>query len=309
MEYKMLKAEESSVELVDGRKIRFETGRLAKQAAGAAFLQIGDAAVLATVCFGPEKEADFFPLTVEYKEKAYATGRLPGGYIKREGRPSEDEILTARIIDRPIRPMFPENFTREVQVVVQVMSADRSFDPGVFGVSAASLAIGLSELPFEEQVAAVRVAVVDGKPIVNPTYAQIESSELDMVVSGSVNSVVMVEGGAFEVNEQLLIDAVIAGHEVIKTMCRAQQDLVNRCAKPKQVLVAKHPSEETLKATELVKTVVKVELDKILHADMVKTTLYPAIAKLQEVLLSDDRIKAFIGEDASKKAEIKAIYS
>jgi len=305
----MLKAEESFVELADGRKLRFETGRLAKQAAGSAFLQIGDAAVLATVCFGPEKDADFFPLTVEYKEKAYSTGRLPGGYIKREGRPSEEEILTARIIDRPIRPMFPANFTREVQVVVQVLSADRGFDPGVFGVAAASLAIGLSELPFEEQVAAVRVAVVEGKPIVNPTYAQIEVSELDMVVSGTVNSVVMVEGGAFEVNEQVLIDAVLAGHEVIKTMCRAQQDLVNRCAKPKQAIAPKHPSEETIKATELVKTVVKVELDKILHADMVKTELYPAIAKLQEILLSDDRIKAFVGEDASKKAEIKAIYS
>lgn len=305
----MLKAEEASVSLADGRKLRFETGRLAKQAAGSAFVQIGDAAILATVCFGPDKDADFFPLTVEYKEKAYATGRLPGGYIKREGRPSEDEILTARIIDRPIRPMFPENFVREVQVVVQVVSADRGFDPGVFGVSAASLAIGLSELPFEQQVAAVRVAVIEGKPVVNPTYAQIEVADLEMVVSGTVNSVVMVEGGAYECDEQTLVDAVLAGHEVIKTMCKAQQELVDRCSKAKMALVAKHSSEETAKALELVKTVVKTELDAILHADMVKTTLYPAIAKLQEKLLADDRIKAFIGESEEKKAEIKGIYS
>jgi len=309
VEYKMLKAEEASLNLADGRKLRFETGRLAKQAAGSAFVQIGDAAILATVCFGPEIAADFFPLTVEYKEKAYATGRLPGGYIKREGRPSEDEILTARIIDRPIRPMFPENFNREVQVVVQVLSADRSFDPGVFGVAAASLAIGLSDLPFEEQVAAVRVAVVEGKPIVNPTYAQLEASDLELVVSGTEHSVVMVEGGAYEADEKTLIEAVQAGHEVIKAMCHAQAELVARCAKTKLVLKPKHASEETAKALELVKSVVKSELDVILHADMVKTQLYPAIAKLQEKMLTDDRIKAFIGEDDGKKAEIKSIYS
>lgn len=304
----MLKAEEAVVNLADGRKIRLETGRLAKQAAGSALIHIGDAAILATVCFGPEMDADFFPLTVEYKEKAYASGKLPGGYVKREGRPSEDEILTARIIDRPIRPMFPENFNREVQVVVQILSADRAFDPGVFGVTAASLAIGLSELPFEDQVAAVRVVVIDGKPVVNPTYAQLDQSELDLVVAGTANSVLMVEGGAFEVSEQTVIDAVLAGHEVIKEMCKAQQELVARCAKTKMALAPKHPSEETQKAEALVKEVVKVELDRILHANMVKTELYPAIAKLQQEMLADERIKAFIGDDADKKDEIKGIY-
>jgi len=305
----MLKAEEAFATLADGRKIRFETGRLAKQAAGSAIIQLGDAVVMCTVCFGPDMNADFFPLTVEYKEKAYASGKLPGGYIKREGRPSEDEILTARIVDRPIRPMFPENFKREVQVVVQVLSADRSFAPGVFGVSAASLAIGLSELPFEQQVAAVRVAVVEGKPIVNPTYAQLDVSELDLVVAGTAQSVVMVEGGAYEVSEQTVIDAVLAGHEVIKVMCQAQNELVARCAKAKMVLKAEHPSEETAKASALVKEVVDAELQTILHADMVKTQLYPAIAKLQEKMFQDARIIAFIGDDADKKSELKEIYS
>ncbi|HSQ41951.1 MAG TPA: polyribonucleotide nucleotidyltransferase [Fibrobacteraceae bacterium] len=309
MEYNMLKAEEATIGLTDGRTVRFETGRLAKQAAGAAVVQLGDAVLLATVCFGPEMDADFFPLTVEYKEKAYATGRLPGGYVKREGRPSEEEILTARIVDRPIRPMFPENFNREVQVVIQVLSADHTFDPGVFGVSAASLAIGLSELPFEEQVAAVRVVVIDGKPVVNPTYAQIDACDLDLVVAGTEHSVVMVEGGAYEVSEQTVIDAVLAGHAVIKDLCHAQQELVNHCAKPKMALAPKHASEETEKATELVKAVVREELLQILHANMVKTQLYPAIAKLQEKMLADERIKAFIGEEDDKKSEIKGIYS
>ena len=145
MEYKMLAAKEMKTQLPDGTEVVFETGRLAKQASGSAVVKIGDAFLLATVCFGPEKEGDFFPLTVEYREKAYAAGRLPGGYNKREaGRPSDDEILSARIIDRPIRPMFPDNFTREVQVIVNVLSADKKFAPDVFGVSAASLAIGLS---------------------------------------------------------------------------------------------------------------------------------------------------------------------
>ena len=152
---KMLDPKEVSVTLPDGRVITFETGRIAKQARGAAVAKMGDAFVLSTVCYGEEKEGDFFPLTVEYREKAYAAGRLPGGYNKREaGRPSDEETLSARIIDRPIRPMFPENFTREVQVIVQVLSADRKFAPDVLGVSAASLSIGLSELPFEQQVAA-----------------------------------------------------------------------------------------------------------------------------------------------------------
>ncbi|MCL2206711.1 MAG: polyribonucleotide nucleotidyltransferase, partial [Fibromonadales bacterium] len=202
-EFKMLKAEEAIAKLPDGRELVLETGRLAKQAAGSAVVRMGDAFVLATVCFGPEKDADFFPLTVEFREKAYAAGRLPGGYKKREAPPGDDETLKARIIDRPIRPMFPDGFTREVQVIVQVLSADKSFDADILGVSAASLAVGVSELPFEEQVAAVRVAIVDGKPVINPTFSQLDICELDMVVGGTANSVCMVEGGAYEVSEQI----------------------------------------------------------------------------------------------------------
>ncbi len=308
-EYKMLKTEEELVTLSDGRTVRLETGRLAKQAAGSAVVQMGDAFVHSTVCFGPDKDADFFPLTVEYREKAYAAGRLPGGYNKREGgRPSDEETLSARIIDRPIRPMFPENFSREVQVIVQVLSADRKFAPDILGVSAASLSIGLSELPFEEQVAAVRVAVVDGKPVVFPTYEEIDGSELDMVVAGTAGSVCMVEGGAYEVSEETMIEAILAGHEVIKMLCVAQQKLVDRCAKPKMELAAKEADEKVTELESLIKEVIFEELSAALHTPMVKTEHYPAMAALEKKALAEERVAALIGEDEELLAKAKAIF-
>lgn len=306
---KMLDPKEVVVTLPDGRTIRLETGRLAKQAAGAAVVQMGDAFLLSTVCFGPDKDADFFPLTVEYREKAYAAGRLPGGYLKREGgRPSDEETLSARVIDRPIRPMFPENFSREVQVIVQVLSADKKFAPDVLGVSAASLSIGLSELPFEEQVAAVRVAVVDGKPIVCPSYEEVSISDLDLVVAGTVNSVCMVEGGAYEASEDTMIEAILAGHEVIKLLCKAQQDLVDRCAKEKMVLAPKNFGEEHEKLAATIREVIYTELFNTLHTPMVKTDHYPAMAALQEKALADERVTAIVGEDEKLMADAKNIF-
>ena len=311
---KMLDPKEVSVTLPDGRVITFETGRIAKQARGAAVAKMGDAFVLSTVCYGEEKEGDFFPLTVEYREKAYAAGRLPGGYNKREaGRPSDEETLSARIIDRPIRPMFPENFTREVQVIVQVLSADRKFAPDVLGVSAASLSIGLSELPFEQQVAAVRVAVVDGQNIVMPTYEQMACADLDLVVAGTEDSVCMVEGGAYEVSEDTMINAILAGHEAIKLMCKAQQELVDRCAKPKMELKPQHVGEAHEKLLATVKEVVWDELNKDVHSNMVKTDFYPAMADLCAKMLEDERILAIIGKDEEQDpalvADAKAIFS
>jgi len=307
-EFNMLKAEEAIAKLPDGRELVLETGRLAKQAAGSAVVKMGDAFVLATVCFGPEKDTDFFPLTVEYREKAYAAGRLPGGYKKRESQPGDEETLKARVIDRPIRPMFPEGFTREVQVIVQVLSADKNFEADVLGVSAASIAIGLSELPFEEQVAAVRVAVVDGKPIINPTFSQLDICELDMVVGGTANSVCMVEGGAYEVSEQTMIDAIQAGHEAIKDLCKVQTELVARLAKPKMVLTPKTENENAVKIAEAVKTAIYDELHKTLHTPMVKTEHYPAMAALEEKALASEAVVAVIGEDASLKSLAKAAF-
>ncbi len=307
-EFNMLKAEEATAKLPDGREIVLETGRLAKQAAGSAVVKMGDAFVLATVCFGPEKDTDFFPLTVEYREKAYAASRLPGGYKKRESQPGDDETLKARVIDRPIRPMFPEGFTREVQVIVQVLSADKNFEADVLGVSAASIAIGLSELPFEEQVAAVRVAIVEGKPVINPTFSQLDICELDMVVGGTANSVCMVEGGAYEVSEQTMIDAIQAGHEAIKDLCKVQTELVARLAKPKMVLAPKAENENAVKIAEAVKIAIYDELHKTLHTPMVKTEHYPAMAALEEKALASEAVAAIIGEDASLKSLAKAAF-
>jgi len=298
----MLKKTEVIAQLGDEKSIRFETGRLAKQAAGSTLIQMGDAVLLATVCYGPEKEdQDFFPLTVEYREKAYAAGRFPGGYIKREARPSEEEILTARIIDRPIRPMFPDGFTREVQVIINVLSADPKMNTGALGVSGASLAIGLSDLPFEEQVAAVRVAVVDGKNIVNPTHEEMEIADLELVVGGTQTSVCMVEGGAWEVPEETVIGAIMAGHEVVKEMCRKQQELIDMVhSGVKQEFIAPEPDAELV---EKIKAYAVPKLQELFHVDMVKTEHYPAMDKLQAEVVE------FLGEEyADRTGEVKSIF-
>jgi polyribonucleotide nucleotidyltransferase len=297
----MLAKQEVSLELDNERSIRFETGRLAKQASGSAIVQLGDAVLLATVCYGPENpDQDFFPLTVEYKEKAYAAGKFPGGYIKREARPSEAEILSARLIDRPIRPMFPDGYNREVQLIITVLSADPTFDISHLGVSGASLAVGLSDLPFEEQVAAVRVAVVDGVSIVNPTYQQTEMADLDLLVAGTEHSVTMVEGGAWEVAEEVVVNAIMAGHKVIANMCRAQQQLVDMASKPKMEFVAKQPDAELV---QKVRSLVQEKLHAAFHQDMVKTEHYPAMDAIQKELLET------LGEEYAERAsEVKAIF-
>src|SRR6201996_5300882 len=180
-----------TVELAGGKQIKFETGRLAKQASGAAFTTSGDNAVLATAVASPEpKEGiDFFPLTVEYREFTYAGGRIPGGFIKREGRPSEKEILTSRQIDRPIRPLFPEGFRNETQVIALVFSADKQNDPDVIGINAAAAALALSDIPFGATVGAVRVGRVNGEFVINPTYEERANTSLNIMVVGHKNGI------------------------------------------------------------------------------------------------------------------------
>ena len=179
-----------------------ETGRLARQAAGSALVRYGDTMVLAAVTVSPNiSTLPFFPLTVEYREKTYAAGKIPGGFLKREGRPSDKEILASRLIDRSIRPLFPEGFKNEVQVFVTVLSADQENDADVLGVVAAATALGLSSVPWNGPLAAVRVGRVEGNWILNPTFQQLEISSIDLVVSGSADSIVMVEGGSLEVSE------------------------------------------------------------------------------------------------------------
>lgn len=229
-----------TVELAGGKQIRFETGRMAKQASGAALTSSGDNVVLATAVASPDpKEGiDFFPLTVEYREFTYAGGRIPGGFIKREGRPSEKEILTSRQIDRPIRPLFPETFRNETQVVAFVYSADKENDPDVLGINGASCALALSDIPFHGPVGAVRIGIVNDEFVVNPTYAERAASKLNIMVVGTRDGIVMIESGAKEIAEDRVVDAIEFAHEQIKKICSAIEDLVARAGKQKRQVSA-----------------------------------------------------------------------
>ena len=230
--------QEVTVELAGGKRINFETGRIAKQASGATFITCGDNAVLATAVASPDpKEGiDFFPLTVEYREFTYAGGRIPGGFIKREGRPSEKEILTCRQIDRPIRPLFPETFRNETQVVAFVYSADKENDPDVLGINGASCSLALSDIPFGGPVGAVRIGLIDDNFIVNPTYAERLVSKLNIMVVGTKDGIVMVKSGAKEVVEERVVDAIEFAHEQIKKICAAIEELVAKAGKPKRAV-------------------------------------------------------------------------
>jgi polyribonucleotide nucleotidyltransferase len=212
-----------------GRTLQIETGRLAKQANGSVLLTYGDTVVLATVAASKEatEGEDFLPLTVNYQEKSYAAGRIPGGYFKREGRPSEKEILTSRLIDRPIRPLFPKKYTFPTQVIVTVMSSDQENDPDVLSITAASSALMTSNIPFEGPVAGVRVGRIDGEFVCNPIRSQIEQSDIDLVVAGTEDAIVMVESGSNEVSESDMIDALMFAHHCIKEFAEPQKKLVS----------------------------------------------------------------------------------
>ncbi len=232
--------QQTTVELAGGKQITFETGRIAKQASGAAFVTSGDTVVLATAVGAPEpKEGiDFFPLTVEYRETAYGGGRIPGGFIKREGRPSEKEILTSRQIDRPIRPLFPETYRNETQVVAFVYSADKENDPDIIAINGASCALALSDIPFSGPIGAVRVGIINDEFVVNPTHAQRKESLINITVAGTMDGIVMVESGAKEISEGKVVDAIEFGHEQIKKICSAIIEFAKVAGKPKRTMNA-----------------------------------------------------------------------
>jgi len=222
-----------------------ETGRLAKQAAGACLIQFGETVVLATVTVSDQVSTlPFFPLTVEYREKAYAAGKIPGGFLKREGRPSDEEILSARVADRTFRPLFPEGFKNEVQVFVYVLSADQENDADVLGVTAASAALTMSKVPWNGPVAAVRVGRVEGAWILNPTFQQLEFSDVDMIVSGSRDSIVMVEGGALELTEAEIVKALEVAHKGIRELLDAADELIADVRQPKMEWTKVEPAAE-----------------------------------------------------------------
>jgi polyribonucleotide nucleotidyltransferase len=219
-----------------GRKLSFEIGKYAALANASVMVRYGDSAVLATVVASKEpKELDFFPLTVNYEERLYAVGKIPGGFIKREGRPSEKAILASRLIDRPIRPLFPEGFRNEVQVVTTVMSVDQDCSTEIAAMIGASLALSISSIPFAGPIAGVIIGRVNGKLIINPTVAEMEQSDLHLVVAGTKDGINMVEAGSKEIPESIVLEAILLGHEEIKKMVAVQEEIVSKCGEEKMV--------------------------------------------------------------------------
>jgi polyribonucleotide nucleotidyltransferase len=245
--------------LIGDKKLIIQTGHVAKQAGGAALVRLGDTVVLATACAGnpPKDGGDFFPLTVDYREKAYAAGKIPGGYFKREGRPTEREILCSRLIDRPIRPLFPDGYFNEVQVLVQVLSSDQENDSDVLGIIAASAALSVSDIPFYVPLGGVRVAHVGDKFVAFPTFTELEGNDLNIVVAGTKDSINMVEGGAREISESTMIEALGFAHEWIAKVVSAIDELKGKCGKPKPEI------QQPVKDPELLATLTEMALPTI----------------------------------------------
>src|SRR5947207_3192894 len=220
---------------ISNKTLRFETGRLAKQAHGAVVVRYGDSVVIVTACraANAREGIDFLPLTVDYREYTYASGRIPGGFFKREGKPAEKEVLTSRVIDRPIRPLFPSGWRFETQIIALVLSADAENDTDVLAITGASAALAISEIPLQKTIAGVRVGLVDGQYVINPTFEQRKQSKLDLMVAGSRDGLVMVEAGAKEVTEEQVVEALEAAHAAIKQIVAAIDDLAAEAGKKK----------------------------------------------------------------------------
>ena len=240
----MQKAETASVEL-GGKTITIETGKLAKQANGAVLVRCEETVVLVTAVSSKSsrKDIDFFPLMVEYREKAYAAGKIPGGFFKREGKPGDHEVLTARLIDRPIRPLFPEGYTNEVQIIASILSVDLVNSPDILAMIGTSTALVISDIPFLEPIGAVRVGRIDGEFVVNPALSTLEQSDLNIVMSGTHDAVVMIEGEAEEVPEKVLADAVAFGHQEIQKVVKMQQELQERLGVTKQTVQSEEQND------------------------------------------------------------------
>ena len=300
-----MKPEVSSVtvDLAGGKQLSFETGKLAKQAGGAAVVRMGDNVVLSTATANPDPREgiDFFPLTVDYREYTYAGGRFPGGFIKREGRMSEREVLTSRQIDRPVRPMFAEGFKCETQVITFVLSADSSNDPDVLGINGASAALTLSDIPFLGPIGAVRVGQIGGQFIINPTYDEMRESLLNIMVVGTADGIVMIESGAKEVSEEVVVDAIEFGHTEIKKICAALKDLQSKAGKKKREVT---PPEFDQKYYDQLKKKVGAEV-----SDALDTKKHPKAESYALVKEIKKKLQADIKEDDEEAlAKLKTYY-
>ncbi|MGB3964591.1 MAG: polyribonucleotide nucleotidyltransferase, partial [Tepidanaerobacteraceae bacterium] len=225
---------------VGGRNLIIETGKVAQQANGSVVIKYEDTVLLvtATASKEPREGVDFLPLTVDYEERLYAVGKIPGGFIKREGKPSEKAILSARLIDRPLRPLFPKDFRNDVQIVATVLSVDQDNTPDIVAINGASCALCISDIPFDGPVGAVSVGLIDGKYIINPTVSQSEKSRLNLTVAGTKEAVLMVEAGAHEVTEEEMLEAILFGHEEIKKIVEFQEEIIKEIGKPKMQVQA-----------------------------------------------------------------------
>src|SRR5450631_801157 len=284
-----------TVHLAGGKEISFETGKLAKQAGGSAVVRLGENVVLACATANPDPREgiDFFPLTVDYREYTYAGGRIPGGFIKREGRMSEREVLTSRQIDRPVRPMFAEGFKCETQVIAFVLSADSNNDPDGLRINAASAALTLSDIPILGPIGAVRVGSVDGKFIVNPTYDEMRGGLVNIMVVGTADGIVMIESGAKEAKEEMIVDAIEFGHTEIKKICAALNELRAKVGKTKRTVVP--PEFDDAYYNDLKKKIgsdLSDALDTKKHPKAESYTLVKDIKKKLQAAIPEDDKKA-----------------
>ena len=271
-----------------GRKLSVETGEIAKQSDGSVLVRFGDTAVLATACCADEpKEGDFFPLTVNYEEKSYAVGKIPGSFLRREGRSGEHATLSARLIDRPIRPLFADGFRNEVQIVATVMSCDQDNTPEMTGMIGASLALCLSDIPFDGPVAGVYVGRVDGEFVINPTQEQKELSDIDLAVAGTEEAIMMVEAGAAQVPEEEMLDAIMFGFEAIKKLCAWQKEIIAKAGKAKREIQLYSPDPE-----------IKKDIDAMIGSRM------PAAVQTFDKLERQDKIDA-LRKEVTDKYEAK----
>ncbi len=297
---------------ISGQRMAIETGKVAKQADGAVVVRYGGSMVLATcVAAKTAKESqDFFPLTVEYRERAYAGGRIPGGYFKREGAPVKKETLTARLIDRPIRPLFPDGFKNEVQVICLVISGDLENDPDVLAINGASAALCLSGIPFDGPIGAVRVGMVDGKLIANPTTSQQKVSSLELVIAATEDAVLMVESGANEIPEETMLEAIAFGHGECKRLARAQRDLVQRAAKPRWAFDAAAGRDAALLAQVKSLAAPKLAVALATHEKQSRAeAVHRVAAEVEQSLSIDETRKAAFREafEAVEKAEMRRL--
>jgi polyribonucleotide nucleotidyltransferase len=318
---------------INGTSLSFETGKYAKQADGSVIVRMGDSVVLVTACASPNAREgiDFLPLTVDYKEYTYASGRIPGGFFKREGKPSEKEVLTSRVIDRPFRPLFPAGWRNESQIIALVLSADANYDPDVLAISGASAALALSSIPLKKTLAGVRVGQIDGQFVINPTYEQRRKSSFDLVMAGSTDAIVMVEAGAREVTEEVMVQGLEAGHAAIKRIVETIDALAKDAGKPKRPTPKKDvdhafyreveekilvPLSEAmrvrnkLESYSTVDQVLEVLIADIPEGEIQRRVEAKSIFKgLKEKVLRDEVLEKGVRLDGRKFDEIRAIWS